>query len=286
MPVDSEQVVKAVFEGLLLRGQTGKQSDAVLPGFDEYFRPQKQQLHDQWEAVADREKRTRKTMFAQESIKFDEVGAELAAAEHAIGSPAEISTFFRSALTLSGAVVNEEAILKTDLAGLKPAVRETLGGVTRLEVAFEPVAAKHVAVLHRTHPLNRVAGKLLAKIIQAMGLQRSDAAICSLGELGAKLPLLKPKALVALGEGAAKALLKSELELGRLRGEEARLNDELAKLLKDRSQLKDSTERLQRALRAGAAEIAAPAAKPWGQVVSYVRCPDGTLVELCTPVQA
>ena len=27
-------------------------------------------------------------------------------------------------------------------------------------------------------------------------------------------------------------------------------------------------------------------AKPWGQIVSYVRCPDGTLVELCTPVAA
>jgi lactoylglutathione lyase len=40
------------------------------------------------------------------------------------------------------------------------------------------------------------------------------------------------------------------------------------------------------ALAAGAAEVAAPAAKPWGQVVSYVRCPDGSLVELCTPMGA
>ncbi|AXK38971.1 VOC family protein [Crenobacter cavernae] len=41
-----------------------------------------------------------------------------------------------------------------------------------------------------------------------------------------------------------------------------------------------------RALDAGATELAAPVAKPWGQVVSYLRCPDGTLVELCTPVKA
>jgi catechol 2,3-dioxygenase-like lactoylglutathione lyase family enzyme len=39
-----------------------------------------------------------------------------------------------------------------------------------------------------------------------------------------------------------------------------------------------------RALQAGARELAAPAVKPWGQTVSYVRCPDGVLVELCTPV--
>ena len=35
----------------------------------------------------------------------------------------------------------------------------------------------------------------------------------------------------------------------------------------------------------GAIELSAPTQKPWGQVVSYVRAPDGTLVEcacLCT----
>ncbi|MGE7956249.1 VOC family protein [Pseudomonas sp. NPDC089530] len=41
-----------------------------------------------------------------------------------------------------------------------------------------------------------------------------------------------------------------------------------------------------RALDAGASELGAPSEKPWGQTVSYVRCPDGLLVELCTPVQA
>lgn len=38
------------------------------------------------------------------------------------------------------------------------------------------------------------------------------------------------------------------------------------------------------ALSAGAIEVCAPETKPWGQVVSYVRCPDGVLVELCTAV--
>lgn len=38
------------------------------------------------------------------------------------------------------------------------------------------------------------------------------------------------------------------------------------------------------ALHAGAVELAAPQVKPWGQTVSYVRCPDGVLVELCSPM--
>ena len=41
-----------------------------------------------------------------------------------------------------------------------------------------------------------------------------------------------------------------------------------------------------KAIAAGAREMAAPSQKPWGQVVSYLRCPDGILVELCTPITA
>jgi lactoylglutathione lyase len=39
-----------------------------------------------------------------------------------------------------------------------------------------------------------------------------------------------------------------------------------------------------RAVTSGAKELAPPTTKPWGQVVSYVRAPDGTLIELCTPM--
>lgn len=39
-----------------------------------------------------------------------------------------------------------------------------------------------------------------------------------------------------------------------------------------------------KAVTAGAQEIRPPESKPWGQEVSYVRCPDGTLVELCSPI--
>jgi len=38
------------------------------------------------------------------------------------------------------------------------------------------------------------------------------------------------------------------------------------------------------AIESGAVELKAPESKPWGQVVSYVRCPSGILLELCTPI--
>ena len=39
-----------------------------------------------------------------------------------------------------------------------------------------------------------------------------------------------------------------------------------------------------KAISEGAVSIKEPILKPWGQTVSYVRCPDGTLVEICSPV--
>ena len=39
-----------------------------------------------------------------------------------------------------------------------------------------------------------------------------------------------------------------------------------------------------RAISEGAVELSPPVQKPWGQTVSYVRSPDGILIELCSPV--
>ncbi|HKX42555.1 MAG TPA: VOC family protein [Burkholderiaceae bacterium] len=47
----------------------------------------------------------------------------------------------------------------------------------------------------------------------------------------------------------------------------------------------DVAQACQRAVDAGATLLTEPAAKPWGQIVAFVRCPDGTLVELCTAVE-
>ena len=37
-----------------------------------------------------------------------------------------------------------------------------------------------------------------------------------------------------------------------------------------------------KAISEGAAELMSPVQKPWGQTVSYVRSPDGILIELCS----
>ncbi len=40
------------------------------------------------------------------------------------------------------------------------------------------------------------------------------------------------------------------------------------------------------AVAVGATPLLESIEKPWGQIVSYIRCADGTLVELCSPLLA
>ena len=43
-------------------------------------------------------------------------------------------------------------------------------------------------------------------------------------------------------------------------------------------------EAFARAVSAGASEVKKPAAKPWGQLVGYVRDNNGFIIEICTPM--
>ena len=46
----------------------------------------------------------------------------------------------------------------------------------------------------------------------------------------------------------------------------------------------DVQQVLDHAVHAGAVEVEKPKTKPWGQVVAYMKDPDGFLIEICTPV--
>lgn len=48
----------------------------------------------------------------------------------------------------------------------------------------------------------------------------------------------------------------------------------------------DPAAAFSKAVAAGASPLVKPAAKPWGQIVGYVRDPDGCLVEICSAMAA
>lgn len=74
----------------------------MLPGFEDYFNPQTQDLYAQWEAAGEREKKSR-TIYAQHAIKTSEVYQELEAARQAIGMGVDVEIFIGDALRGLGA---------------------------------------------------------------------------------------------------------------------------------------------------------------------------------------
>jgi len=153
MPVDSDQIMNAIFEGLILRQKADTSPGEQLLLFEEDFKPKKTRLHEEWENIADREKRSR-TLFAQETIKFGEVAQELDATERAIGTPADLTSFYAGVLQLSGAAVGiRSGIVEADLSGVRLALRESLDNAKRLKVSFEPTMERGAILLHRTHPM-------------------------------------------------------------------------------------------------------------------------------------
>ncbi len=153
VPVNTEQIIEAVFEGLLLREQSGSPKDQFLPGFDDYFKPQKEEIHSQWDAVSEREKRSRK-MFAQETIKTDEVARELEAMQAAIGSADLVAGFTQTALKAHGAFVKSEADATVfDIKEVPRALRDRIAAGEKIKARFELPVGDGTMYLSRTHPI-------------------------------------------------------------------------------------------------------------------------------------
>ncbi len=156
VPTDTTQVIEAIFEGLLLREQSGSAA-AYLPGFEEFFNPQKEQLHKEWDEFSKREERSRR-MFTQPAIKEEEVAQELAAVRETIGSGADVERFFKDAAAAHGVTFSDiragnalEFYLKNAPEGLKEAMGMT--DTDRFKADFYVPPYNDVLYLHRTHPM-------------------------------------------------------------------------------------------------------------------------------------
>jgi superfamily II DNA or RNA helicase len=151
VPVDTNQVLEAVFEALFLSRGTPQQLSLDLDETE-------QRLTREWEAAADREKQSR-TLFAQGSLKPDEVARELNEAAAALGGAADTERFVRDVATrLNAPVVAEGDAWRLDVDALPEMVRERSGLDGRVKIGFRlPVAegARHIA---RTHPLVEALG--------------------------------------------------------------------------------------------------------------------------------
>ena len=99
VPPQSDAVLAALLEGVLLRG---KDSDQLT--LDLGLQSAALELDEQWRSTAEQEKVSR-ARFAQARIRPDEVQAAVDAARLSLGDPADLPSFTRTVLTDLGAVV-------------------------------------------------------------------------------------------------------------------------------------------------------------------------------------
>jgi superfamily II DNA or RNA helicase len=155
VPDESDSVVEAVLEGVLLRE---KQLPEQLT-LDGIGQAKRDALWAQWESAADREKQSI-TKYAQLGIKPTEVQAELDRVRAALGTAGEVREFTREALAaLTAIVVTTEdgftASVSSLPIGLRDAFRAAAGGRERDPMPFHtdyPVP-RGAALLTRTDPV-------------------------------------------------------------------------------------------------------------------------------------
>lgn len=171
VPVESDRVIEAILEGLLLRGTTEAEQ---LTFDDKFFGREGEGFFADWEKAGQREKRSR-TLFAQKSIHPEEVARELAEIRRALGSGASLPVFFEDAARALGGLVEKRGpLLETDLSEtprpLRDAVREYLEKDKMLRSGFELPVPEGVHYLHRTHPvIENVASYLVDTSLDPAG---------------------------------------------------------------------------------------------------------------------
>jgi hypothetical protein len=152
LPIDTDQVIEAIFEGLLLREKGGRTSEQQLALFEDFFKPKREQIHAEWEKSAEREKRSR-TMFAQETIREDELAPELKAIRDSLGSDQDLHRFVLDAFRAHQAVATGNLSVKFDLREVPRALRDATGGSDEFTARFAMPIGDSEILLTRTHPI-------------------------------------------------------------------------------------------------------------------------------------
>ena len=148
LPGNTSEVVKALMEGMMLRGS---RVEAQQLAFD-FMNTQAQDLHAQWDNVANKEKLSR-TMFAQHSLDVSEAAREWQAVREAIGTAVDVERFVADMVRTHGGHINRQLHHTEIRLPDKAALRDLVGGREKVTARFVLPVPEKVTYLSRTHPI-------------------------------------------------------------------------------------------------------------------------------------
>jgi superfamily II DNA or RNA helicase len=150
VPGDGRALIDALAEGLLLKGHDVEELTLDL-GLD----VRAKQLELAWESAADKEKASR-TRYAQNTIKPEEIAAEVEEIRAALGAHGDLEQFLHRTLRSLGSTVTPTAegftaVLTTLPLGLRTSL--PVGIPDTVLFRHDPPASRGTAVISRTDPV-------------------------------------------------------------------------------------------------------------------------------------
>jgi superfamily II DNA or RNA helicase len=211
VPAESDQVIQAVVDSVLLRGR-GKAGQLQLAFTD----PEVSRLHSEWERAAQKEGEQR-AFFRQQGIQPDEVACEIDATDPVLGDPATVQRFLANAAQRLGGTLRPTkrvGIFELELGDMGDAVANLVDGRKEhgLRVTFDPLQEDGALYLNRTHPM--VAAYCDTVLGKALGLEaderfaRCGAIVTNAVSLRTAIILLRMRYLLRdAGDGFAEEIL-------------------------------------------------------------------------------
>ncbi len=182
VPGATSTVIDALTKTVLLGAEIPTQRR--FDWMNNMLRSESEDLDLEWEQAKEAETR-RRSLFAQHTIRPDQVAAELDAMRKAIGSGSDVERFTKTVLTSNGAFVKTDSSGATpavfDLTRLEPAMRDALAVQgEEVSVQYSLPAATNTAVWSRTHPsVTGLAGHVLDRALDpVLSADRREAARC------------------------------------------------------------------------------------------------------------
>lgn len=168
VPAESDSVVNALMEGLLLRGAESDQLQLDLQ-----FTTATDALTCEWESSAAREKESR-TKFAQRAIHPEEVAAEARRTRAALGSHEEIEPFVVEAVRSikGGSVVPREDGVEVVTSTLPPGISDALPASHTEPLPFHrqmPVPRRHALLTRTDRAVEAIARYVLDTALDTSG---------------------------------------------------------------------------------------------------------------------
>ncbi len=152
---NSNKVLEAILEGILLRGGSDERSADQLAFWErEVIEPQRGAFFAEWEQAAEREKASR-SLFAQHAFPLDQVVHARDAARAAVGEGIDVRRFTLDALRAHGATATERSNGAVDVEAreVPRAVRDIAAiDSDRMRLRFAPPAGED-RLIGRTHPI-------------------------------------------------------------------------------------------------------------------------------------